>query len=69
MSFLDEVRITCDECQGKRYTPEVLALRHKGKNIDEVLNMTIAQAKEFFDAKEIKRRLQDYAMWVWITSR
>jgi excinuclease UvrABC ATPase subunit len=58
MSFLDEVRITCDLCQGKRYTSEVLELKHKDKNIYDVLNMTIEQAKDFFDSHETKRRLQ-----------
>ena len=58
MSFLDEVKITCDECNGKRYTDEVLELKYKDKNIFEVLKMTISEVKEFFDNSEIKRKLQ-----------
>ncbi len=58
MSFLDEVRVKCDTCQGRRYQAEVLALQHKGKTIDEVLQMTIAEARTFFDTPEIARRLK-----------
>lgn len=58
MSFMDEVKVTCDECQGKRYTEEVLELRYKGKNIAEILSMTIAELKNYFEGAEIKRRLQ-----------
>ncbi len=58
MSFLDEVKITCDECGGKRYTDEVLALRYQGKNIHDVLNMTVEEAREFFGDPEIGRRLR-----------
>jgi excinuclease UvrABC ATPase subunit len=58
MSFMDEVKITCDECNGKRYTNEVLELKYKDKNIFEVLNMTIREIKDFFDNSEIKRKLQ-----------
>ncbi|MDD5556118.1 MAG: excinuclease ABC subunit UvrA [bacterium] len=58
MSFLDEVKITCDECGGRRYTEEVLALRCGGKNIHDVLRMTAAEAREFFEEREIARRLR-----------
>ncbi|MBS3079534.1 excinuclease ABC subunit UvrA [Candidatus Pacearchaeota archaeon] len=58
MSFMDEVKITCDECNGKRYTGEVLELKYKEKNIFDVLNMTIIEAKNFFENPEIKRKLQ-----------
>jgi excinuclease ABC A subunit len=58
MSFLDEVKTTCDECGGKRYTDEVLALRYKGKSIHDVLNMTVEEAQEFFDGPEVGRRLR-----------
>ncbi len=58
MHFLDEVKIECDECQGKRYTDEVLELTYRGKNIFEVLNMTIAEVKDFFSTPEIRKRLQ-----------
>ena len=58
MSFMDEVKITCDECNGKRYTDEILKLRYKEKSIFDVLNMTIREVKEFFNHSEIKRKLQ-----------
>jgi len=58
MSFLDEVKIECDECQGKRYTDEVLELKYKNKNIFDVLNMTAKQALGYFENKEILRKLK-----------
>lgn len=58
MSFMDEIHITCDECEGKRYREEVLEYQYNGKNIFDVLNMTVNQAYEFFDHKEIRRRLE-----------
>lgn len=58
MSFLDDVRIDCDECQGRRYIPEVLSLKHKGKGIDDILDMTIGEASVFFDDREVGRRLR-----------
>ena len=57
MHFLDEIKITCDECEGKRYTDDVLKLKYKGRNIYGVLKMTVDQASDFFDVPEIKRRL------------
>ncbi|MFA5142236.1 MAG: excinuclease ABC subunit UvrA [Candidatus Woesearchaeota archaeon] len=57
MSFMDEVKVTCDECNGKRYTENVLALKYKGKSIFDVLNMTINELVDFFENKEIKRKL------------
>jgi excinuclease ABC A subunit len=58
MSFMDEVKVTCDECQGQRYKEEVLELKYKEKNIFDILNMTIRDAEEFFEGSEIKRKLQ-----------
>ena len=58
MSFLDEIKITCDECEGKRYTDEVLEMKFGGKNIFDVLNMTVREAKDFFEARKITRKLQ-----------
>ena len=58
MSFLDEVKIVCDECGGKRYTDEVLALRYRGKSIHDVLAMTAEEAQGFFEDREIVRRLR-----------
>jgi excinuclease UvrABC ATPase subunit len=58
MHFLDAVSIVCDKCEGRRYLPEVLDLRLRGKNIAEVLALTAAEAFEFFPEAEIRRRLQ-----------
>ncbi len=57
MSFLDDVKIVCDQCQGKRYTDEVLALTHKGKNIHDVLCMTAREALDYFTNRDIQRKL------------
>ncbi|RMH06278.1 MAG: excinuclease ABC subunit A [Nitrospirae bacterium] len=48
MHFLPDVYVTCEECKGQRYNRETLDVRHKGKNIAEVLDMTVAEALEFF---------------------
>jgi excinuclease ABC subunit A len=50
MHFLPDVYVSCDVCYGKRYNRETLDIRYKGKNINEVLNMTIEEANEFFAA-------------------
>ena len=50
MHFLPDVYVTCDVCKGKRYNRETLDIRYKGKNIYDVLNMTIEEAQGFFDA-------------------
>ena len=49
MNFLPDVYVTCEECHGKRYNRETLEIRYKGKSINDVLNMSIAQAVEFFE--------------------
>lgn len=56
MHFLPDVYVPCDVCHGKRYNRETLDIRYKGKNIHEVLSMTIEQAHEFFDAVPIVKR-------------
>ena len=48
MRFLPPAHVTCKECGGKRYKPDTLAVRYKGKNINDVLEMTVSQASEFF---------------------
>jgi len=48
MHFLPSAYVTCKECNGKRYKPDTLAVKYKGKNISEVLDMTISQALELF---------------------
>jgi excinuclease UvrABC ATPase subunit len=58
MAFMDEVKVECDECQGKRFTDEVLELQYNGKNIHEILSMTIEQVKKVFKSSEIQHRLQ-----------
>ena len=49
MNFLPDVDVTCDECDGQRYGPETLEVEYKGKNIAEVLDMTVAEALDFFE--------------------
>ena len=49
MHFLPDVYVTCDECKGKRYNREALEIRYKGKNISEVLEMTVEEAVKFFE--------------------
>lgn len=58
LHFLDAVKTTCDECEGKRYHQEVLDLKLKGKNIAEVLSMTALQAMDFFNNPKIKNLLK-----------
>lgn len=59
MHFLPDVYVSCDICHGKRYNRETLEVRYKGKNISEVLGMTIEDAREFFDpVPAIARKLQ-----------
>ena len=49
MNFLPDVSVVCEECQGKRYNRETLEVRYKGKSINDVLDMTINEAVEFFE--------------------
>ncbi|MBT4832689.1 MAG: excinuclease ABC subunit UvrA [Porticoccaceae bacterium] len=59
MHFLPDVYVPCDVCKGKRYNRETLDVHFKGKNIHQVLEMTIEDAREFFDAiPAIARKLQ-----------
>ena len=59
MHFLADVYVTCDECKGKRYNRETLEVHYKGKSIHEVLDLTVEDAHEFFEAVPmIARRLQ-----------
>ena len=58
MHFLPDVYVPCDVCKGKRYNKETLEVRYKGKNIYEVLDMTVDEACEFFaNVPKIARRL------------
>ena len=49
MHFLPSAQVTCKECGGRRYKPDTLAVRYKGKNISEVLDMSVSQAAAFFE--------------------
>ena len=59
MHFLPDIYVPCDVCRGKRYNRETLEVRYKGKNIHEVLDMTIEEAHEFFDAVPMLKRKLD----------
>ena len=59
MHFLADIYVPCDVCSGKRYNRETLEIRYKGKNIHEVLDMTIEDGLQFFDAiPALQRKLQ-----------
>ncbi|MCR9276357.1 MAG: excinuclease ABC subunit UvrA [Pseudomonadaceae bacterium] len=59
MHFLPDVYVPCDVCKGERYNRETLEVRYKKKNIHEVLEMTVEEAREFFDAiPQLARKLQ-----------
>ena len=63
MQFMADVTMVCDSCGGKRFKPEILEVRYKGKNVDDILNMSVDEAIGFFssqsepEAKEIARKL------------
>jgi len=59
MHFLPDIYVSCDACHSKRYNRETLDIRYKAKNIHEVLDMTVEEAREFFDAVPmLARKLQ-----------
>jgi len=58
LAFLDEVKLPCDTCGGKRFKEEVLAYKLHGQSIADVLAMTVRQALDFFGSKEIVHKLQ-----------
>ncbi len=59
MNFLPDVYVVCDECHGHRYNDETLSITYKGKNIFEILDMTVEEAKEFFkNLPSIARKIQ-----------
>ena len=59
MQFLADVELICDECKGTRYKPQVLEIHYKGKNINEVLNLTIREALKFFaDVPRLTEKLR-----------
>jgi excinuclease ABC subunit A len=59
MQFLADVFVPCDQCDGKRFRPQVLEVRYKGRNIDQVLGLTVREALAFFaNSPKVVRRLQ-----------
>jgi excinuclease ABC subunit A len=59
MHFLPDVYVPCDVCKGKRYNRETLEVKYKGKNIHEILEMTVEDARAFFDpVPAVARKLQ-----------
>ena len=58
LGFLDDAKTPCDVCGGKRFKDEVLSYKYHGKSITEVLDLTMAEANEFFDLPEIAQKLQ-----------
>lgn len=58
LAFMENIKSTCDVCEGKKFKKEVLDYRFQGKNVIEVLEMSVTEAIEFFDIKPIKTKLQ-----------
>lgn len=56
MMFMDDIEIPCDTCDGKKFRPEILEIQYRGKNIHEIMNMTVAEAMDFFVAYPNIRR-------------
>ncbi|MBS4220688.1 excinuclease ABC subunit UvrA [Bacillus sp. FJAT-49711] len=61
LSFMDKTEMECSECNGNRYKQEVLQYVYKGKNIVEIMEMSVADAAEFFETADIKRQLKSMA--------
>lgn len=62
MQFLSDVQLPCPECQGQRYRPEILEVTYRGKNLSDVLRLTVSEALEFFaNHSEIRHRLEPLA--------
>jgi len=57
MQFLSDVYVTCPDCEGKRFRPELLEVRYDGKNVQDILEMTVAEALGFFDDYRISTAL------------
>ncbi len=59
MQFLADVFVPCDQCEGKRFKPQVLDVRYRGRSVDQVLDMTVREALTFFSSSpKVLRRLQ-----------
>lgn len=63
LAFLDDVEMTCDVCHGSGYAPEVLKYLYKGKNIAEILKMTVAEASQFLKIKLYSSNLTLWSAW------
>ncbi len=62
MQFLSDVELVCEDCNGKRYRPEILEIRHRGKNIHDILELTVDEALLFFaDHRSIRGKLATLA--------
>jgi len=59
MQFLPDLWLTCEECDGRRYRPEVLEVRHRGKSVADVLAMSVDEAREFLAAHPAMKRILD----------
>jgi excinuclease UvrABC ATPase subunit len=59
--MMSGVATVCEDCEGKRFTPEVLALTYEGRNISEVLGMSVAEARDFFSAGQARATLDRLA--------
>ncbi len=58
MQFLADIDMVCEECEGRRFTKKVLSVKYRGKNIAEILDMTVSEAEIFFeDSKKVLRKL------------
>ena len=58
MAFAEPVVVQCEECGGHRYNPTALSYKYKGLNVEEVMNLTIEQAQDFFENEKIRKLLQ-----------
>ncbi len=59
MQFLADVKLTCEECEGRRFKQEICEVKYNGKSIDEILELSVEEAMEFFaDRKEIRQKIQ-----------
>lgn len=67
MNFLPDVYVTCKACGGHRYNRETLEVKYKGKNIDDVLNMTVNMAVEFLPTfPRSIRNSRLFRTWDWV---
>lgn len=57
VAFADPITVVCEACRGKRYSAEALAYRYKGKNIDDILKLTIEEALDFFELPKVTKRI------------